>query len=158
MAKSGNDRAQTPQAETSVQSGRDNKICATPLFRIRHLLLQNCRKSSFGHSGSTHHTLTLQHCRCRNDDDVIAARGSSTFIQQRDVEHGNPLAASARQRQKSLFGGGDHRMQNTFELRQRLRIAEHSFAEALAVDPAIPAARTRKSRLDLGGGLAARSQ
>ena len=59
---------------------------------------------------------------------------------------------------KPRFGGAHHRMQDAFEPAQRLGLAEHPLAEALAIDAAGLVLHLREGRLDLPHRRAARRQ
>jgi len=71
------------------------------------------------------------------------------FVQQRDVEHDQRLAAGAGGGDETALGVADLRMQDALETAQRFGVAEDLLAEALPVDAARLVAHARERRLDL---------
>jgi len=148
VAQAGDDSTQSSHAEATVKTSRDDKIRAAALFRIRHLLLQDRRKAGLGHSRAAHYPLPLQHPWRRNHDDVIAPRSAVTFVQQRYIEHSNPLSAGAGLRQKPSLVVRHHRVQDGFQPCEGRWIAKNTLPKPLPVDASTADAHSGKLRID----------
>ena len=139
---------QPAERNAASEGRRDDKIGPPALFAIRDLGAQDIGKAAFAHPGPAHYPLALQACRRRHDQHKIAALDPAAFEEQRDVEDDERIAARAGARNKPPFGLANHRVDDPFKPAQRRRVAEHTLAQTLAIDPALRIAHFGKCRLN----------
>ena len=86
-------------------------------------------------------------CRRADDDDEVDGVVAAGLEQQGHVDDRNPARLADRAGDEIGAHPGDGGMHETFEPRQRRRVAQHDAPKALAVDPALDH-DARKRRLD----------
>jgi hypothetical protein len=134
-AEKSDDRVETAQRQAPAQACRQDKIGATPLLPIGHLLSKDRGEANLGHTRTPQYPLPLQEIGRRNHEHKIASALTAGFEQERHIEHRNRFAPRAGQCKKSLFFGSDHRVDNPLEPIERHRVCKNTLAEKRSIDP-----------------------
>ena len=120
-------------------------VGARAFFRIGGLQFENMRELFFGHSGAGQDAPALGFGGGGDDHHAVDRFGAAFLEQQRDIEHHQRRAGVFDQ--ECLALGSHCRMDDRFEPRQFLGIAEHQRTELLARDAAC-IGTPRKGSLD----------
>ena len=116
-------------------AGGNHEIRAAAFFRIRRLAGAIRAEFLGRHAGAAEHPGALHERRSADHGDRIAAGFPTRLEQKRNVEHDQRHTAPARGGKEALLPGVDARVENSFELLERRRIAEHPPSERRAIDP-----------------------
>ena len=103
-------------------------------FSVGHLPRKNGLEFRLGHARSRQNALTLDRFWRAHHDHEINVRFPAGFEQQRHVDDDEPPSSRRRALYELNARLGDCRVHKSLEALQRLCIAEHPRAEALAID------------------------
>ena len=126
--------------------GGNDEVGALALLRVGQLVGKDAQELLGSHAGPDHGPHPLGFGIGGDHRDLVHALGQPFFEEQRHVEHDH---RRVRMRCKKRLALARHRrMDQSLKPGQFVRLAQHAFGEAVAVDPVRPGG-AREMRLDL---------
>jgi hypothetical protein len=143
-AQESDDCTQPTQAQAPTQTGRNDEVSTSTFLGIGHLITQDSCEAFVRHAAPPQDPLTLHQQRCGNNENIIASAFTTTLEEKWDIEHDNQLLPRAGKSEKSLFARFDHRVNDSLEPQESLRISKNVLPEKRAINPAYRGANAWK--------------
>lgn len=125
------------QGRCLAPAGGNHAIGTTPLFGIRHLSVEGGGKPFRRHVRPRQKALPLNECWCGDHHHGVAEGIAAGFEQQRNIQHDDIAPLTQMPAEESVLFGVDQGVEDAFQAEQSLRVGEHPFREARAIDTVV---------------------